>query len=353
MGYRGFGGVMKLRGGKGADKVAVKHKARKTAQSSLQAMEDESDPDGSARPRTQDWSSDSKRGSTVAADTVTTLAKGKLNKEVAPPLHSGLTLGSAPMLLQVAQDMLSRGRDTERVMRKRLDEGGSGWATVKGKRVRKTGIDWDTWQRKRKVNPEDLANSAVAPYEGRGPMLYQDVFGFSGKRVHRKVIRDSWNQMTLEEINDKCERDAEAYLKALELNAEVHYEHLATPPVNKKPQSTANSWKQHLLPQVKAIIDAEANGLHFTGRLGAPEERRDGALIRMPTFTNSTWRANLVTGLPERIPGAASPSTLSIAEQEKLFRYVRDGQVPHGGPQHALLLVRTKGSLALLLVRAG
>jgi hypothetical protein len=74
--------------------------------------------------------------------------------------------------------------------RPELQDVGSGWKNVKGKRVRVTGIDWDTWRRKRKVNAADFENSVVAPYEGSGPMLYQDVYGFSGKKVQRKVLRN-------------------------------------------------------------------------------------------------------------------------------------------------------------------
>jgi hypothetical protein len=74
--------------------------------------------------------------------------------------------------------------------RPELQDVGSGWKNVKGKRVRVTGINWDTWRRKRKVNAADFENSVVAPYEGSGPMLYQDVYGFSGKKVQRKVLRN-------------------------------------------------------------------------------------------------------------------------------------------------------------------
>jgi len=206
---------------------------------------------------------------------------------------------------------------------------GSGWQTVKGQRKRVTGIDWDTWRRKRKVTANMVANSSLAPYEGSGPMMYQDVFGLSGKRVHRKVIRDSWDQMTPEEIKDKTERDAEAFLRAAMLDAEEQLDYVATPPVATAASDKGGDrerWKKDLFPQVKAMIDSEANGLHFTGRMAT--EYKNGKAVMMPTFTNETWRPDLVTGEPERIPGAPHPNTLSIAEHERLHRYLRGHSPP-------------------------
>ena len=167
-------------------------------------------------------------------------------------------------------------------------------------------------------------------------MLYQDVFGLSGKRVHRKVIRDSWDQMTPEEIKDKTERDAEAFLRAAMLDAEHQLDYVATPPMAAAASDKGGDserWKKDLLPQVKAMIDSEANGLHFTGRMAT--EYKNGKAVMMPTFTNETWRPDLVTGEPERIPGAPHPSTLSIAEHERLHRYLRGNAPP--APQAALV----------------
>ena len=59
---------------------------------------------------------------------------------------------------------------------------------------------------------------------------------------------------------------------------------------------------QDLFPHVKAIMDNEAKGLHFTGRYD--REERNGRLVAVPTFSNDTWRINVVTGSPEPIPGA-------------------------------------------------
>ena len=217
---------------------------------------------------------------------------------------------------------------------------GSGWKTVKGKRERVTGIDWDTWRRKRKVTADAVKNLSVAPYEGSGPMLYQDVFGFSGKRVHRKVIRDSWDQMTLEEIKDKTERDAEAYVKAAQLDAEYHQDYVATPPLPAIGDRGRDSdkWKKDLFPHIQSMIENEAKGLHFTGRMETVY--MDGKAVRMPTFTNETWRHNIVTGEREQIPGAAHPSTVSIAEHEMLHKYVKERQVEAG----ALAATRGHGS---------
>jgi hypothetical protein len=245
-------------------------------------------------------------------------------KEKAARGRSSPTRASSADAASMDEGVLAMSSDMETMG----GDAGSVRKNGQGKRKRMNGMDWDTWRRKRKVNQTDVINSAGAPYEGRGPMLYQDVFGYSGKRVHRRVLRDSWDQMTLKGIKDKTERDAEAYLRALALNIEEGEEYADTPATAPDDAGRKDRWKQDLFEPVKEVIENEARGLHFTGRVKTVE--RQGRVYTKPIFTNETWRPNLVTGLPEPIPGVAAPGTLSIAEQELLHRYVRDGEQPAG-----------------------
>lgn len=265
-------GVMQLRGGKGMVKASPKRKARKSTKLDRDAMEDDNDP------AVDDKEVAMSGGALVAA----TDTAADVDTETNLALPQGTVRIGDDLYRQVGGGVLRKPG---------LDIVGSGWKkTAGGTRERVTGIDWDTWRRKRKVKKEDFENSAVAPYEGSGPMLYQDVFGFSGKRVHRKVIRNSWDQMSLEDIKDKTERDAGAYLKALMLDADEQHQYAggisATAPATDLGEK--DRWKKDLFPQVKAMIDNEAKGLHFTGHL--TREERDGKVLLMPTFTNETWR---------------------------------------------------------------
>ena len=339
---RGRVGALRLRGGKGAveapaEKTTARKRRTRSAGHARRAAPDAPETPSSADDADTDGSSG---GSVSAAGAAALLsAKG----------------AGAAQQLAVAQEQPAVPLHLRR--RPELQDVGSGWKTVKGKRSRVTGMDWDTWRRKRKVNASDFENSVVAPYEGSGPMLYQDVYGFSGKRVHRKVLRDSWNQMTEEEIRDKCERDAEAYLKAMRLNAELEEEYVGMPAAEpaRGEDGDKHRWRKDLFPHVKAIMDNEAKGLHFTGRFAT--EEKDGRLVSVPTFANDTWRPNAVTGLPEPIPGAPAPNTLTIAEHERLHRYVREGETPAGGlavpSADGLGVIGKKGGRALLDGAAG
>ena len=336
--------ALQLRGGK--ENGAVSGKAAASAKRSSKRGSAARRDDGvDADSGLVDLVEDELYGTTGTEQARDRAATAGLANAVADPLSAGEDVNPPAHVLAL--------RHAEQGVRRRAGRqaAGSGWKTVKGKRKRVAGIDWDTWQRKRNVNTSALEASVVAPYEGRGPMLYQDVFGFSGKQVHRRVLRSSWEKMSLEEIADKTKRDAAAIFEAAMLDAEAHQEYVGTTAVagsaRERPEGQTGQWEKELFPQVKGFVDAEAQGQYFTGRMETVE--KNGRVYQMPAFSNDTTRANAVTGERERIPGAAQAArSLSIAEHERVFRYssssvgaggagVGQGEEVEGGKERQVL----------------
>jgi hypothetical protein len=180
------------------------------------------------------------------------------------------------------------------------------------KKKKKSGIDWNTWQKKPKASEVD--DTFMKPIVGSGGSLYGEVFR-RGKLVKKK-IRHGFGDASDSEIEERARLEADAIVRAAMMTLNDSQVHVGTLPLGeiaadkKGSVSQGQEWKKALFRPVRAALESEAKGMYFTG-----EYKKDGS----PIYTNSSTHPHPITGEP--VPLKKKSTRFTVAEQEAAFHY--------------------------------
>jgi hypothetical protein len=208
----------------------------------------------------------------------------------------------------------------------------------KMKKTKRSGIDWDNWQKKSKM-PDDEA-ALRQPIVGTGGSLYDE--SFRGGKLRRRKIRDGLAGASVKEIEHQAKAEADAIIRAAAMSLQDSQVHVGTLPLGDitgreiDMASQDEEWKKNLHPALRVAMDSEAKGMYFTGKY------RPGGI---PIYTNESTQPHPVTGEPVALKKQSLRYT--VAAQEAGFEYKskthKESDEEPTGPQSRLTLQDTDG----------